>query len=222
MPCSPGPANIALRESPGGYALYERSCATCRRLRHGRRAPVVLDDIVITGGAGAIGLHYARYFAEHGARRIVLLSRRAAEPERARRPVGPTRHRAGVAAAATSPTLPNCHRLRRSSAPRGASLIVHAAGSAELRNAVGARRRRRWADAFAAKVGGLARMAQLWPVRPDTRMMLCSSVSGVWGGRGHVAYSAANRMLDVMAGQLRAGGQPLRVGAMGPVAGMPA
>ena len=34
-----------------------------------------------------------------------------------------------------------------------------------------------------------------------------SSVSGVWGGRGHAAYSAANRMLDVMAGQLRADGR---------------
>jgi mycobactin polyketide synthetase MbtD len=32
-------------------------------------------------------------------------------------------------------------------------------------------------------------------------------VSGVWGGRGHAAYSAANRMLDVMAGQLRANGR---------------
>jgi mycobactin polyketide synthetase MbtD len=31
-------------------------------------------------------------------------------------------------------------------------------------------------------------------------------VSGVWGGHGHAGYSAANRLLDVLAGQLRAEG----------------
>jgi mycobactin polyketide synthetase MbtD len=50
-------------------------------------------------------------------------------------------------------------------------------------------------------------MTDLWPLRSDSRILVCSSVSGVWGGRGHTAYSAANRMLDVMAGQLRAKGQ---------------
>jgi mycobactin polyketide synthetase MbtD len=59
----------------------------------------------------------------------------------------------------------------------------------------------------AAKVTGLARMTELWPLRPDARIMVCSSISGVWGGKGHAAYSAANRLLDVMAGQLRAEGR---------------
>ncbi len=38
-------------------------------------------------------------------------------------------------------------------------------------------------------------------------ILVCSSVSGVWGGRGHAAYSAANRLLDVMAAHLRAQGR---------------
>lgn len=36
--------------------------------------------------------------------------------------------------------------------------------------------------------------------------MSCSSVSGLWGGYGHGAYAASNRMLDVLAAQLRAKG----------------
>ena len=58
----------------------------------------------------------------------------------------------------------------------------------------------------AAKVGGLARLAEYWPLRPDARILVCSSVSGLWGGLGHVAYAAVNRMQDVLAGQFRAKG----------------
>ena len=60
---------------------------------------------------------------------------------------------------------------------------------------------------FAAKVAGLDHLIQAWPMRADARILLCSSVSGLWGGQGHAAYSAANRLLDVMAGQLRAKGR---------------
>jgi mycobactin polyketide synthetase MbtD len=87
----------------------------------------------------------------------------------------------------------------------GASLIVHAAGSASFGAPAGLTAA--ITDAFAAKVGGLAHLAELWPVRAGARMLLCSSVSGLWGGRGHAAYSAANRLLDAMAAELRAGGR---------------
>ncbi|HEX2283280.1 MAG TPA: KR domain-containing protein, partial [Mycobacterium sp.] len=62
------------------------------------------------------------------------------------------------------------------------------------------------AHTFAAKVAGLAGITEQWPLRSDARVLLCSSVIGVWGGKGTAAYAAANRMLDVMAGQLRAKG----------------
>lgn len=54
---------------------------------------------------------------------------------------------------------------------------------------------------------GLANLTRHWPLRDDTRILLCSSVSGLWGGRGHAAYGAANRVLDVLAAQLRAAGR---------------
>ena len=58
----------------------------------------------------------------------------------------------------------------------------------------------------AAKVAGLAMMADVWPLRAQCRILACSSVFGVWGGHGHAAYAASNRLLDVLAAQLRVEG----------------
>jgi mycobactin polyketide synthetase MbtD len=87
----------------------------------------------------------------------------------------------------------------------GASLLIHTAGiaaasrRAELTGAA-------VAAACAAKVSGLAAMADVWPLQPECRILACSSVFGVWGGHGHAAYAASNRILDVLAAQLRATG----------------
>jgi mycobactin polyketide synthetase MbtD len=156
----------------------------------------LLDNVVITGGSGAVGMHYARYFAARGARRIVLLSRSGGEFD-------------GADVVAVQCDITSADQVRtagREHGGDGATLVIHAAGAATFAtgDAVTADA---FTDTIAAKVAGLARITELWPLRPDARILVCSSVSGVWGGRGHAAYSAANRMLDVMAGQLRANGR---------------
>src|SRR5205823_5090658 len=109
-----------------------------------------------------IGLHYARYLAERGARRIVLLSRRSADPQELK---------ALAAEYGTELLSPPCDitdpaQLSLVAAEYGgpgASLIVHAAGAATFGTAAltpGA-----VSDTFAAKVGGLAHVTELWPVR---------------------------------------------------------
>ncbi len=200
-----GSGETALRNSASGYALFERSFRDAPAASQWPLDSRVLDDVVITGGAGAIGLHYARYLAEHGARRIVLLSRRSAHPEVLK---------TLAAEYSTELVSPPCDitdpaqlsLIAAEYGAAGASLILHAAGSATFGTVAGLTTAA-IADTFAAKVIGLAHLAELWPVRSDARMLLCSSVSGVWGGRGHPVYSAANRLLDVMAAQLRAGGR---------------
>jgi mycobactin polyketide synthetase MbtD len=189
-----------------GYVRFERT------LRDAPAAPQLaldsglLDDVVITGGAGAIGLHYARRLAAHGARRIVLLSRRPADAELLQSLA--TQYGTELASPACDITDPaQVSSIAAEYGGTGASLIIHAAGSATLGAGLPDASGIQAADTFAAKVSGLARMIELWPARPGARMLLCSSVSGVWGGRGHAAYSAANRLLDVMAGQLRAQGR---------------
>jgi mycobactin polyketide synthetase MbtD len=203
-----GFGEAALRNSPSGYALFERSFRDAPAASQWPLDSRVLDDVVITGGAGAIGLHYARYLAEHGARRIVLLSRRSADP-RVLKTLAAKYDTELVSPSCDITDPAQLSRIAAEYGGAGASLMVHAAGSATFGTFEGLRGLTTAAitDTFAAKVCGLVHLTELWPVRPDGRMLLCSSVSGVWGGRGHAVYSAANRLLDVMAAQLRAGGR---------------
>lgn len=164
-----------------------------------------LSDVVITGGSGAIGLRYARHCIERGAERVTLLSRTGVEPDVL----------AGLAAGyPTQLHAPRCDitdaaAVERAAADHGgagATLVIHAAGLARF----GPHDQPRSADLTAmldAKVLGLARLTGRWPQRPHCRILLCSSISGVWGGAGHAGYAAANRLLDVFADQLRADGQ---------------
>ncbi|MUL77646.1 mycobactin polyketide synthase MbtD [Mycolicibacterium sp. CBMA 226] len=165
----------------------------------GAPAPGLLHNVVITGGSGAVGLHFARTLAAAGARRIVLVSRSGTSAEQLAEFRG-----TDVLSVQCDITAPEqVSAAAAAHAGDGATLVVHAAGAAAFGTTVGA-------DEFvataAAKVGGLARLAECWPLRPDARILVCSSVSGLWGGLGHVAYAAVNRMQDVMAGQFRAKG----------------
>ncbi len=163
-----------------------------------------LENVVITGGSGAIGLRYAQHCIELGARRVILLSRNGLAPEELTELIG--RHHVEVRA-------PHCDIADRAAvaavaaeyAGTGASLLIHTAGIA----AASTRADITGADVAAvcaAKVTGLAVMADAWPLQPECRILACSSVFGVWGGDGHAAYAASNRILDVLAAQLRATG----------------
>ncbi|KAA0120416.1 mycobactin polyketide synthase MbtD [Mycolicibacterium sp. P9-22] len=192
-------AQVALRHTDSGPALFGYGTVEDRLPQPGWGAPGVLDEVVITGGSGAVGTHFVNYLAAHGARRIVLLGRNGAEPRRV----------SGVEVLAPPCDITDPAALAVTAAEfggDGASLVIHAAGAATMighRDLTGAV----FAEAVSAKVCGLAAFTASWPVRPDARIVLCSSVSGLWGGSGHTAYSAANRLLDVMAGQLRADGR---------------
>lgn len=197
------PAEVALR----GEQSPRRHVRTFRE--HNESADRPLDDaalehVVITGGSGAIGLHYARYCLQRGARNLTLLSRNGIEAAVLRELTGS--HDARVSA-------PRCDITDRAAvteaaaryAGSGATLLIHTAGIAQARS----RTDLTGADVAAvcaAKVRGLALMADVWPLRPDCRILACSSVFGVWGGYHHAAYAASNRMLDVLATQLRAWG----------------
>lgn len=170
--------------------------------------PPALDDVVITGGSGTIGLRYARRCVERGAKRVILLSRSGVGRDDLRRVTD------GYAAEVHAPRCDISDATALSVVADeyggdGATLLIHAAGAATFapHHQLGGAE---LSQVCAAKLTGLVRMTELWPRRPNARMLLCSSVSGVWGGYGHSAYAAANRMLDVLAARLRADGLDCR------------
>ncbi|MEB3061598.1 SDR family NAD(P)-dependent oxidoreductase [[Mycobacterium] zoologicum] len=169
-------------------------------------APAIPETVVITGGTGAIGMAYATYCAEHGARDITLLSRSgsgettAALLDMLRSSTGTriTVIRCDVTDAASLAAAITEHH------PAPAGLLVHTASAEAVatdRITPDAVR-----DAFGAKVIGLDNLVRDWPRHPDADVLVCSSVLALWGGSGHGLYAAANRMADALVGRLRANG----------------
>lgn len=165
----------------------------------------VLDNVVITGGSGTIGLSFARSLVAAGAARIVLLSRRGVSPSVLDQ-LTLGRDVEIVAPACDITDVEQLSATVAENAAGEATLVIHAAGTASFadrKDITG----RSLLQMSAAKLGGLHHLMQVWPIRDEARIMLCSSVTGVWGGKGVAAYAAANRILDVMAGRLRADGR---------------
>ncbi|MGH3597053.1 MAG: mycobactin polyketide synthase MbtD [Mycobacterium sp.] len=197
-----GDIEVALRDT-GRYARTLRECGEPARERPLDAA--ALETVLITGGSGGIGLRYARHCVEQGARRVILLSRKGLDQARLDKLVKGYQA-AEVHAPACDITDPEAlSAVAADYGGDGASLLIHAAGAArfaphdQLSDAD-------WADVLGAKVTGLAHIAGIWPLRHDVRVLLCSSVSGVWGGHGHAAYAASNRFLYIFGDQLRAKG----------------
>lgn len=197
--------HIAVRDTGSGPTVWSRQMRDdTSDARAWSAESGVFDEVVITGGAGAVGLHYARHLAAHGARRIVLLSRSGLDDEQMAALEGSGAQILAPRCDLTDPAQIDAVIADLAVGP--ASLVIHAAASATLapgRDLTGAAVR----DTFAAKVSGVANLAAAWPLRPDARIVLCSSVSGRWGGYGHAAYSAANRLLDALGARLRAEGR---------------
>lgn len=192
----------ALRTNARRYVRTFREC----RNPTGRQPldAAALQNVVITGGSGAVGLRYARHCVEHGARRVIMLSRNGLDALVLRQLTE------GHSAEVHAPACDITDRAALSAvaaeyAGSGSSLLIHTAGTAINRQhseLTGAD----MAAVCAAKVAGLALMADVWPLRAECRILACSSVFGVWGGHGHAAYAASNRLLDVLAAQLRGNG----------------
>lgn len=197
---------VALRDGDaGGPGWFVRTLRECAEPASERLLDTAaLDDVVITGGNGTIGLRYARHCVEQGARRVTLLSRTGIERGQLDR-LSDGYHAEVHAPACDITDAATLSAVAGEYAGNGASLLIHAAGAArfaphdQLTDDD-------LADVFSAKVAGLVAMTDVWPLRQDARILLCSSVSGVWGGYGHAAYAASNRVLDVFAAQLRAKG----------------
>ncbi|MGV0624792.1 SDR family NAD(P)-dependent oxidoreductase [Mycolicibacter minnesotensis] len=169
--------------------------------------PAVPAAVVISGGTGAIGMAYAQFCADHGARDIVLLSRSGATEATAAR-LDALSSRTGARITAIACDITDDAAVAAAVAahrPAQAGLLVHTASAEAVAAATITDSQVR--EAFGAKVLGLDNLVRNWPLHADARVLVCSSVLALWGGSGHGLYAAANRMADALVGRLRAQGR---------------
>ncbi|WP_458318740.1 type I polyketide synthase [Mycolicibacterium brisbanense] len=171
--------------------------------------PLELRDnatYLVTGGLGSIGLEIAGYLAAHGARHLVLTSRREPSDTAAQRIDG-LRTQHGCDIRIVTADVADAHDVARLLAGVRAELpalagIVHAAGEigttplSELDDAEVDR-------VFAGKVWGAWHLSEAVADDKLDFFITTSSIAAVWGGFGQTAYSAANAFLDGLVSRLR-------------------
>ena len=175
--------------------------------------PALRDDAtyLVTGGLGAIGLEVAGYLAAHGARHLVLTSRRAPS-DAAQQRIDAIREQSGCEVRAIAADVANPHDVARVLATVRAELpplagVVHAAGeisTTPLQTLDDAEVDR----VFAGKVWGAWNLSEATADLKLDFFLSTSSIAGVWGAGGQTAYSAANAFLDGLAWRQREQGVP--------------
>lgn len=170
--------------------------------------PAVRADAsyLVTGGLGSIGLEIAGYLAAHGAKHLVLTSRRA-PTEAARQRIDALGGQHGTEIRVVTADVADAHDVARLLATVAAELpplagIVHAAGEiagtalSDLGDAEIDR-------VFAGKVWGAWHLSEAAEDLALDFFVCTSSIASVWGGYGQTAYGAANAFLDGLSWRLR-------------------
>ncbi len=164
-------------------------------------APIRSDGTyLITGGTGGLGLRFARWLVDEGARHLVLFSRRA--PSEAVRELirqmqgqGATVTLAHGDAAQEADIRKMLTRIESSFPLRG---IIHAAGvvdDAALINQTA----QRFVDVLKPKVAGAWLLHTLTADRDLDFFVLCSAGAAIFGAFGQGNYAAANAFMDGLA-----------------------
>ncbi len=166
---------------------------------------------LVTGGLGALGLEIAGYLAAHGARHLVLTSRRSPS-DAAQQRIDALHEQHGCEVRVIAADVANPHDVARLLATVQAELpplagIVHAAGE------IGTTPLQTLDDAemdrvFAGKVWGAWRLSEATADMQLDFFLSTSSIASVWGSFGQTAYGAANAFLDGLAWRQREQGVP--------------
>ncbi|CAM5690475.1 hypothetical protein SALBM217S_01011 [Streptomyces griseoloalbus] len=172
----------------------------------------------MTGGTGALGARVARWAAQQGAERLLLVSRRGAQAPGAEA-LGEDLRRLGadvLTFAALDLTDRDAVRELLDAHPVDA--VVHTAGVIED-GVLDGLAPEVFRSVFAAKVTGARHLDELTRDRDLSAFVLFSSFAGTVGSAGQGNYAAANAVLDALAERRRAEGLPAKSVAWGPWAG---
>ncbi|MFE7558760.1 type I polyketide synthase [Kitasatospora sp. NPDC057500] len=169
--------------------------------------------VLVTGGTGGLGRQVARWAAEQGARRVVLVGRRGPEADGVRELAAEF---GTVEARACDLTDRDAvAALVREFDDEPDLAIVHAAGVLDD-GVVAGLDPARLDTVLAAKSGAAWQLHELTEHRPVSAFVLFSSTAGVFGNPGQANYAAANAALDALAEHRAALALPATSIAWGP------
>nr|WP_089157123.1 type I polyketide synthase [Micromonospora sp. NBS 11-29] len=160
------------------------------------------DTVLITGGTGAIGRYAAGWFARHGARRLILVSRRGPDAPGVADTVAELADlgaqtrvvAADLADRAAVTALVDALRAEGETV----RAVVHAAGVGRL-NPLRAVATDELADVVSGKTAGARHLDELLDADELELVVYFSSIAAAWGVGDHGAYAAANAFLDAWA-----------------------
>ncbi|MGZ2355087.1 type I polyketide synthase, partial [Streptomyces sp. 372A] len=204
-----GEPEVAVRD---GAVLAPRLVAARRPESDDRPTPIDPDGtVLITGGTSGLGAAFARHLAaEHGARRLLLVSRRG--PAAA----GVDELVADLAGYGAQATVVACDAGDRAALEKLLAAIpdahpltgvVHAAGVLDD-GVIGALTPERMDTVLRPKADAAWHLHELTAALPVTLFVTFSSVAGTMGAPGQANYAAANAFLDALAAHRRERGLP--------------
>ena len=208
LSASPGEDQIALRE----HAVHVPRLVRRTGQPNSKQLELRSDaTYLVTGGLGSLGLEIAGYLAAHGARHLVLTSRRA-PGDAAQRHIDSLCEQYGCDIRVVAADVANPHDVARLLTGVQAELpalagVVHAAGensTSPMSSLEGSEVDR----VFSGKVWGAWYLSEAITELKLDFFLTTSSISSVWGSFGQSAYSAANAFLDGLTWRLRRQGLP--------------
>jgi acyl transferase domain-containing protein/acyl carrier protein len=175
------------------------------------------DTVIITGGTGGLGAHFARHLAQRGHRHLLLASRRGPDaPGAAELAAEVAELGAEVRILACDLTEPGSVAELFAQARTSVSTVLHTAGvlqDATVDHLTG----EHLEAVLAAKLDATLALDRHTRGLPQPcELVLFSSVAGTLGSPGQGNYAAANAALDALAARRAHDGHPTRSLAWGP------
>lgn len=174
---------------------------------------------VITGGFGDLGIRTGRWLAARGARRILVVSRRGARDDAARRYIEEL-GRLGVEVIAVVADISEERAIEQLRAAIDSSALpvrgaFHCAGVVD--DALLVRQTAEQLESvLMPKVAGALNLARALEGQPLESFVLFGSIASVFGSPGQANYAAANAFLEAFAVSRRHAGQPAQCLSFGP------